>query len=470
MNLSPYILYASNYVPFTVETNGSYLGSVQGGNVYAGETQPDVAYGNYSSPTLTLAETQFYNIQFQWLVAGGSAKDHAYVSVNVPGSGQTYTALTPIDISQSANLLIQMGNTYTQSDNPAGTVGGNATTFTVVMNNDTSAKQDGSGQTAQCIAYQTLVSVGRNSASGTPLPLGVYNYEIPLSAFSNCPVGNLATLLSTGVTSIAVRIDGDQNKNMAANEYDTIAVGDIGFTGSSGTSSTATTLSPYILYASNYTPFAAETNGSYLDSIQTGNVYAGETQPDVAYGNYSSPATTLAETQFYNIQFQWLVAGGNARDQAYVTVLVPGSGTTFTSLTPIDISQSGNLLIQMGNTYTQSDNPAGTVGGNATTFTVVLNNDTSGKQDGSGQTAQCLTYQPLVSVGRNSASGTPLPLGVYNYEIPLSAFSNCPVGNLAKLQSTGITSIAVRIDGDQNRGLVANEYDTIAVGYIGFTM
>jgi hypothetical protein len=230
------------------------------------------------------------------------------------------------------------------------------------------------------------------------------------------------------------------------------------------------TTSPYILYASNYAPFPAETNGSYLGSVQGGNVYAGETQPDVAYGNYSAPSTTLAETQFYNIQFQWLVAGGNARDQAYVTVLVPGSGTTFTSLTPIDISQSGNLLIQMGNTYTQSDNPAGTVGGNATTFTVVLNNDTSGKQDGSGQTAQCLTYQPLVSVGRNSASGTPLPLGVYNYEIPLSAFSNCPVGNLAKLQSTGITSIAVRIDGDQNRGLVANEYDTIAVGYIGFTM
>jgi hypothetical protein len=159
------------------------------------------------------------------------------------------------------------------------------------------------------------------------------------------------------------------------------------------------TTSPYILYASNYAPFKAETNGSYLGSVQGGNVYAGETQPDVAYGNYSSPGTTLAETQFYNIQFQWLVGGGNVKDQAYVTVLVPGSGTTFTSLTPIDISQSGNLLIQMGNTYTQSDNPAGTVGGNATTFTVVLNNDTSGKQDGSGQTGP-VPRLPAAGVGR----------------------------------------------------------------------
>jgi hypothetical protein len=230
MNLSPYILYASNYVPFSAETNGSYLASVQAGNVYAGETQPDVAYGNYSSPATTLAETQFYNIQYQWLVAGGNAKDQAYVSVNVPGSGTTYTALSPIAIGQATSLLIQMGNTYTQSDNPAGTVGGNATTFTVVLNNDTSAKQNGSGQTAQCIAYQPLVSVGRNSATGTPLPLGVYDYKIPLSAFSNCPVGNLATLLSTGVTSIAVRIDGDQNRSLVANEFDTIAVGYIGFT------------------------------------------------------------------------------------------------------------------------------------------------------------------------------------------------------------------------------------------------
>ena len=239
---------------------------------------------------------------------------------------------------------------------------------------------------------------------------------------------------------------------------------------SSGGGGTTVTASPYILYASNYVVFPSQTNGSYLGSVQGGNVYAGETQPGVAYGNYSATQTQIAATQFYNIQYQWLGAGGNVKDQAYVTVLAPGSGTTFTSLTPVDISQSGNLLIQMGNTYTQSDNPAGTVGGHATTFTVVLNNDTSAKQDGSGQTAECLVYQQLVSVGRASSSGTPTPLGVYNYEIPLKSFTSCNVGDITKLLASGITSVAVRIDGDQNSAIVANELDTIAVGYIGFTM
>ena len=239
---------------------------------------------------------------------------------------------------------------------------------------------------------------------------------------------------------------------------------------SSGGGGTTMTTSPYILYASNYVVFPSETNGSYLGSIQGGNVYVGESSKNITYGGYSAGPTAIAATQFYNVQFKWLTTGGTATDQAYVTVIVPGSGTSYTSLTPLDISQSGNLLIQMGNTYTQSDNPTGTVGGNATTFTVVLNNDTSAKQDGSGQTAQCLAYQPLVSIGRNSLSGTPTPLGVYNYEIPLKSFSDCPVGNLTTLLQTGITSIAVRMDGDQNKNVVSGELDTIAVGYIGFTM
>jgi hypothetical protein len=238
---------------------------------------------------------------------------------------------------------------------------------------------------------------------------------------------------------------------------------------SSGGGGTTMTTSPYILYASNYVVFPSETNGSYLGSIQGGNVYVGESSKNITYGNYSAGQPQIDATQFYNVQFKWLTAGGTATDQAYVTVIVPGSGTSYTSLTPLDISQSGNLLIQMGNTYTQSDNPTGTVGGNATTFTVVLNNDTSAKQDGSGQTAQCLFYQPLVSVGRNG-TGTPTPLGIFNYEIPLKSFADCPVGNLTTLLSTGITSIAVRMDGDQNKNVVANELDTIAVGYIGFTM
>lgn len=237
---------------------------------------------------------------------------------------------------------------------------------------------------------------------------------------------------------------------------------------SGGGGGTTTNVSPYLLYASNYTVFSAETNGAFLASVQGGNVYAGSSTPDVVYGNYSATQTAINATQFYNIQWQWTVAGGNALDYAYVSILAPGSGTSLATLTPFDISQSGNLLIQMGNTYTPSDNPGGT-GGNATVFTVVLDNDTSTAQNGTGATAICSYNQTLVTVGRNGA-GTSTPLGVYGYEIPLSAFTTCSKGSIAALQASGVTSVAVRITGDQNPNLTANELDTIAVGYVGFTM
>jgi len=250
--------------------------------------------------------------------------------------------------------------------------------------------------------------------------------------------------------------------------------GSSGGTGSSSSSSggggTTVSQSPYLLYASNYVVFTGgEVNGAYLASVQGGNLYAGSSTPDVVYGNYSSSQTTIAATQFYNVQYQWTVAGGNALDYMYVSVLPPASGQTFSSLTPFDISQSGNLLIQMGNTYTQSDNPSGT-GGNATVFTVVLDNDTSSAQNGSGATATCSYNQTLVTVGRNASTGTATPLGVFNYEIPLANFTSCSKGSISTLLSTGITSVAVRVTGDQNPNIKAGELDTIAVGYIGFTM
>ena len=245
-----------------------------------------------------------------------------------------------------------------------------------------------------------------------------------------------------------------------------------GSSGSSGGGGTGGTVSPYLLYASNYVVFptggTAATNNAFLASVQGGNVYAGSST-NVAYGNYSSTQANLDQTTFYNIQWQWKVAGGGAGDYAYVTIVTPGSGPAYTSLTPFDISQSGKLLIVLGNTYTQSDNPVGTVGGNASIFTIVLDNDTSLAQDGSASTATCSFNQQLLSVGRNAAVN-PLPLGVSNYVIPLSSFTTCSKGTVATLQSTGITSVAVKIAGDQNPNLVANEFDTIAVGYVGFTL
>jgi hypothetical protein len=95
-------------------------------------------------------------------------------------------------------------------------------------------------------------------------------------------------------------------------------------------------------------------------------------------------------------------------------------------------------------------------------FTVALTNDTKG--DGSASTADCYYDQTLTTVGPSGPSA----LGILNYAIQLSAFT-CTKGTIATMQSTGVTTVAVKITGDKNPNVVAGEFDTVAVGYIGFT-
>jgi len=240
-----------------------------------------------------------------------------------------------------------------------------------------------------------------------------------------------------------------------------------GGTGGGGTTVSAT---PYVLFASNYVAYSAPTNGAYLHSIQNGDLYAGFGGV-MAYGCYSASQADMDRTQIYIIQTQ---ANGNgscgattsstpantAGDYAFVSVKGPASNAAgATTITPIDISQAGTLLIQMGNTVTPD-----ATHGNAKVFTVGLTNDPTGNASASTATASCSYDQTLTTIG---ASG-PSALGVNNYSIPLSSFT-CSVGSLATLQSTGVTAVSVKFTGDKNPTIVVGEYDTIALGYVGFT-
>lgn len=236
--------------------------------------------------------------------------------------------------------------------------------------------------------------------------------------------------------------------------------------GGGGTTASAT---PYILFASNYVAYPAQTNGAYLHSIQGGDVYAGF-GGNFAYGCYSASQPDMDRTQLYIVQAQADGDGNcnttsstsptSAGDYAYVAVKAPGSnGSGVTTIPPVDISQAGTLLVQMGNTVAPD-----ATHGNESVFTVVLTNDAQGNGSSGSETATCTADQTLATVG----AGAPSALGVLNYAIPLSAFT-CSPGTMAVLQSTGVTSIAVKFTGDKNPGGVAGEYDTIAIGYIGFT-
>jgi hypothetical protein len=240
VNATPYTLFASNYVEYGVQTNGAFLHSVQGGDLYA-IFGGNINYGCYSSPQSEMDSRQFYAIQAQSNSNGGppngtncqpnsnvppnTAADFASVTIKAPGTNSpTATSVAPLDISQSSSMLIQMGNIYTDGDVP-GAVGGHATKFTVELNNDTSFSQNGSGQTALCATDVTLLGVGRNALG----PLGVRNYVIPFSSFT-CAIGSMTTMQTTGVTSVTVRYSGDKNPNLAVNELNVIAVGYVGFT------------------------------------------------------------------------------------------------------------------------------------------------------------------------------------------------------------------------------------------------
>ncbi|MGB9150613.1 MAG: hypothetical protein WCB36_10245 [Burkholderiales bacterium] len=205
VTVSPFSLFASTYIAYAAQTNGAFLRSIQGGDVYAG-FGGNLIYGDYSSPQADMNRTGFYNLQSRaTAVAPNTAADFSYIAVLAPLNGT-------FDISTATTLLIQMGNTTPNNSN----------VFTVDLNNAVGA----TAATNDCAADVTLRSVG----AGPKSALGVSTYAVPLSSFT-CSKGTLAALQSGGITTVAVKVVGDKNKAVAPGEYNTIAVGMIGFAG-----------------------------------------------------------------------------------------------------------------------------------------------------------------------------------------------------------------------------------------------
>ncbi len=238
--------------------------------------------------------------------------------------------------------------------------------------------------------------------------------------------------------------------------------------GGGGGGGTTVSASPYILFASNYVAYSAQTNGAYLHSIQGGDLYAGF-GGNYAYGCYSAAQGDMDRTQLYLVQAQANGDGNcnttsstaptSAGDYGYVAVKAPASnGSGVTSVPPIDISQASTLLIQMGNTV--SPDP---MHGNVNVFTISLTNDPQGNGSSGNETATCNYDQTLGAIGQGQASA----LGVLNYAIPLASFT-CSPGSMATLQASGVTAVAVKFTGDKNPNAVVGEYDVIALGYVGF--
>lgn len=247
-----------------------------------------------------------------------------------------------------------------------------------------------------------------------------------------------------GVTANPVASSGSTSGSSSTGSGTSTSTG----TGSGSGGGATVTASPYILFGSSYLSYASQTNGAYLHSAQSGDVYTGF-GGNLIYGQYSSPQADINRTGLYILQAKASAAATTSADYVYVAVLAPGDST-------VDISQSATLLIQMGNSVNTS-----ATGGNANVFTVDINNTVKS----TAATGDCSYNQTLTAVG-NSVTMT--ALGARTYAIPLSAFT-CTTGTLATLQSSGITTVAVKIVGNKNPNIVSGEYDTIAIGMIGFT-
>jgi hypothetical protein len=224
-----------------------------------------------------------------------------------------------------------------------------------------------------------------------------------------------------------------------------------GSSGSGGGGAT-TTATPYGLFASTYIAYAAQTNGAYLHSIQGGDVITGG-GGNYSFGGYSASQADMNRTGLYIIQAQaGTTAPTAAGDYYYVAVKAPGDAS-------FDISQATNLVIQVGNSFNASGSAAG---GHATVFQIGINDTPM-----TGSTKNSCTYNLSL---QTEGSGVALSaLGVRTYVIPLSSFTTCSTGSMAAMQSTGITTVAATIVGSLNTSVAAGEFNTIAVGNIGFT-
>ncbi len=241
VDATPYTLFASNYVAYATQTNGAFLHSVQGGDVYA-NFGGNINYGCYSFNQGAMNATQFYAIQAQANSNGGppdgnncqpnsnipptTAADFALVSIKAPGTNSPNAAsVAPLDISQSTSDACPDGQ-HLYAERCAG-CGRRQCHHLHRKPEQRHVVQPGRlGARLRCVrADQELAVIGRSAEA----PLGVLNYVIPFDSFT-CTVGTMDTMKSTGVTSVTVGFSGDKNPDLQVNELDVIAVGYVGFT------------------------------------------------------------------------------------------------------------------------------------------------------------------------------------------------------------------------------------------------
>jgi hypothetical protein len=208
-----------------------------------------------------------------------------------------------------------------------------------------------------------------------------------------------------------------------------------------------TVASPYVLMASSYTPHSASAGDLKWSTAQGGDVYMGS-GGNFAYGGYGTfNQTDIDYHQSVGIQFNHTAALGST-DYIYTKIQAPQNGS-------LDVSQSGNLMIQMGNGVdlsAQTNSP--------TVFTVELK--------GGAYNSTNFTYANSCTANVTlNTTATANNLRVYT--VPLTSFSSC-TGTLTALKSDlKAVVVSVLAANDTHASSTTNNYVLPKVGLVAFS-
>lgn len=205
--------------------------------------------------------------------------------------------------------------------------------------------------------------------------------------------------------------------------------------------------SPYVLMASSYTPHSAPSGDLKWSTAQGGDVYMGS-GGNFTYGGYGIfTQTDIDYHQSVGIQFNHTSALG-ANDYIYTKIQTPQNAS-------LDVSQSGNLMLQMGNGVDLS-----TETNSQTVFTVEI--------AGGAYNSNSYSYANACSTNVTlNTTATANKLRVYT--IPLSSFSSC-TGTLTALKSE-LKAVVVKVlaSNDTNASSTANNLVLPKVGLVAFS-
>ena len=426
---SPFVLFASQYDRLSAEQAGAWTKTKEGGLVYVSEGYSqaiqDVAgkwdYGSYETDAAAVVTRQSYGKQYFHDTALAD-NDTIYITVKAP-NGEF------LNVSESDQLVIQMGNGADQSTNT-----NSHNVFTITLN--------GGEQDTSNYSWNNSCSVDQQVSSTNAY--GLNTYYIGLDNLT-CSSGSISAL-KEDLEEVVVKVIGGKNPasdNTTSANYTMPSVGFIGFSQETATVADNST-SPYVLFASQYEPISGATQEPYIISQEGGAVF-GFSGGNFSYSNYGVTAggPGVETAQSWGAMFNH-TSSVTSSDYFGWTIKGPDNGS-------INAKNAENLVIQLGNAANlqgQFGNPSSHM-----VFTLDLKN-------GSTLCSYDLTLDNSTRPDQTGAN----VYGLNTYEIPISSFSGgCP---------TLVNEVAIKVVGGKDPvadNSTSGNATLPVFGFIGFS-